>query len=97
MARPKKGTPGDAEAGERWRKTITEKYGSVAEFMARVGRKGGSVCGTKGGFAADNERARRAGALGGSHSRRGYTLVDKDEKSLHYIHNESGKIVEVAR
>lgn len=45
------------------------KYGD--DFYARIGRKGGKAPKrTPPGFAADRELARRAGAIGGSISRR---------------------------
>lgn len=48
--------------------TNRQKYGS--EFYARIGAKGGRN-GHTGGFAADPELAKRAGAKGGKISRRG--------------------------
>lgn len=59
---------GTVAGGRRAAKTNALKYG--ADFYARIGRKGGRN-GHTGGFAADPERARIAGAKGGSKSRRG--------------------------
>lgn len=76
MARQRKGEKGCEEANNKWRQTMIKKLGSeeaVSEFARRIGRKGG-VNGRgpdyKGGFAADPERARTAGAKGGKNSRR---------------------------
>lgn len=76
MARPKKGTKEGKKATAKWRKTMRERYGGkegVHEMMRTIGSKGGqSGCGPdyKGGFAANLERARIAGAKGGKKSRR---------------------------
>jgi general stress protein YciG len=48
----------------------TNKARHGADFYARIGRKGG-VKGTTGGFYANRELARKAGAKGGRISRRG--------------------------
>ena len=73
MARPKKNTPAGKIANEKWRATMAERYGSVTEKMretGRIGGRNGKGPDYKGGFAADNERAKIAGAKGGSISRR---------------------------
>lgn len=73
MPRPKKNTKAGKIANEKWRKTMAERYGSVTEKMKQTGRIGGlngKGPDYKGGFAADNERAKKAGAKGGSISRR---------------------------
>lgn len=73
MSRASKNTPEGKRASEKWRKTMTERYGSVTEKMRQVGRIGGlngKGPDYKGGFAADNEIAKIAGAKGGSISRR---------------------------
>lgn len=49
-------------------KTVKERHG--ADFYREIGKIGGSKK-VKKGFATDIERAKRAGALGGSTSRRG--------------------------
>jgi general stress protein YciG len=50
------------------KKTNLERHGK--NFFATIGKVGGSATGVKKGFAADPERARRAGKLGGARSRR---------------------------
>lgn len=69
MARPKKGQPGYEEANRKWRETMEAKHGSASEFMAKIGRKGGQN-GHTGGFAANRELAKIAGAKGGKISTR---------------------------
>lgn len=59
---------GTREGGLRAAKTNTARYGK--DFYAKIGQKGGQK-GTTGGFAANPELARKAGAKGGSHSSRG--------------------------
>ena len=81
MARPKANTPEGKLASERWRKTMIKKYGSITEMAKKNGRKGGQNGkgpDYKGGFAASVERARLAGAKGGSISKR----TSKYEKQL---------------
>ena len=73
MARPRKNTKAGKIANEKWRATMAERYGSVTEKMretGRIGGRNGKGPDYKGGFAADNERAKIAGAKGGSISRR---------------------------
>ena len=59
--------------------TNKERYGK--DFYAEIGRKGGKL-GKTGGFYADRELARRAGAKGGKISKRGKTvrnvMLDQD-------------------
>lgn len=81
MARPKRGAEGCEKANSRWRETMYEKYGGeegVHERMREMGRLGGQRSRT-GGFASDvvgadgltgRQRAKIAGAVGGSKSRR---------------------------
>lgn len=59
---------GTKAGGRRAAETNKRKYGS--DFYAEIGRKGGKN-GHTGGFAANPELARRAGAIGGRKSRRG--------------------------
>ncbi len=47
----------------------TNKMRHGKDFYARIGRKGGEN-GTTGGFAANRDLARKAGAIGGKKSRR---------------------------
>ena len=60
---------------------LTNKARHGADFYAKIGRKGGQN-GTTGGFAANRELARIAGAKGGKISRRGKakTAVKLDDK-----------------
>jgi general stress protein YciG len=51
-----------------------ERHG--ADFYSRIGRKGGKN-GHTGGFYANRELARRAGAIGGRKSRRGASKKDE--------------------
>lgn len=59
------GTP---NGGKKAAATNKAKYGS--DFYARIGKSGGQV-GHTGGFYANRELARKAGAMGGRISRRG--------------------------
>lgn len=59
---------GTKQGGQSAAATNKKKYGS--DFYARIGAKGGSL-GHTGGFAANRELARTAGAKGGTKSRRG--------------------------
>lgn len=57
----------------QWMKTMIKKHGSrkaVTEELKRIGSIGGKASGT-GGFYANRELARIAGAKGGAISRRG--------------------------
>ena len=59
---------GTKAGGIKAAKTNKRKWGR--KFYAEIGAKGGKACVPK-GFAADPERARRAGAKGGKISKRG--------------------------
>lgn len=59
---------GTKEGGKAARDTNMVRYGK--DFYARIGSKGGKI-GTTGGFYANRELARTAGAKGGKISRRG--------------------------
>ena len=59
---------GTKAGGQKAAQTNKEKYGD--DFYKRIGRKGGQN-GHTGGFAANPELARIAGAKGGAISRRG--------------------------
>lgn len=80
MARPKRGEPGHEQAMRRWKETMEARYGSASGFMAEIGKKGGSKTGVCKGFAADNERAKRAGAKGGKISKRGPAKKGKENE-----------------
>jgi general stress protein YciG len=58
---------GTKEGGKAAAATNKSKYGS--DFYAKIGAKGGKL-GRTGGFYADRELARKAGAMGGRISRR---------------------------
>lgn len=60
--------PGTKAGGKKAAKTNKKKYGR--EFYAQIGRKGGRN-GHTGGFAANPELAKIAGAIGGRKSKRG--------------------------
>lgn len=59
---------GTRQGGKKAAEENRKRYGS--DFYARIGSIGGKA-GHTGGFAADPELARRAGALGGKKSKRG--------------------------
>ena len=59
---------GNMVGGKKAAATNRERYGD--NFYASIGRKGGQN-GHTGGFAADPELARKAGAIGGKKSKRG--------------------------
>jgi len=60
---------GTTEGAAKAKKTILARRG--AQFYAEIGSKGGKIKGVKKGFAANPERARAAGKVGGARSRRG--------------------------
>lgn len=88
MSRPKANTPEGKRAIENWKKTMTEKYGSISEKMREVGRIGGmNGYGPdyRGGFAYSHEIASKAGAMGGYKSRRGFRFIKElNEKEALY-------------
>lgn len=59
---------GTKAGGQKAASTNKSRHGS--DFYAKIGQKGGRVKGTKGGFAANPELAKIAGAKGGRISRR---------------------------
>jgi general stress protein YciG len=58
----------------------TNKQRHGASFYAEIGKKGGKI-GRTGGFAANPELAKKAGALGGHKSKRGKSL-SKEERAI---------------
>ena len=60
---------GTALGAAKAKKTNLERHGK--EFYANIGRVGGQAKGVKKGFAANPERARQAGKVGGRRSKRG--------------------------
>lgn len=69
---------GTVEGGKQAAETNKKRFGG--DFYSKIGNIGGSVTNTKTpkGFAADRERARTAGALGGRKSRRGPISIYRD-------------------
>ena len=59
---------GTKEGGLKAATTNKQRHGD--DFYAKIGRKGG-LLGRTGGFYANRELARRAGAIGGKISKRG--------------------------
>lgn len=66
--------------GAKARETNYAKHGR--DFYARIGAMGGKN-GHTGGFAANPELARQAGAIGGRKSRRGKAPRDENGKIIH--------------
>lgn len=67
---------GTRQGGKKAAEENKKRYGE--DFYANIGRKGGKA-GHTGGFAADPELARRAGALGGKKSKRGPAKKKEEE------------------
>ena len=65
---------GTTKGGQKARDRNIEKYG--ADFYAKIGAKGGKM-GHTGGFFANRDLARKAGALGGRVSRRTKKIVEE--------------------
>ncbi len=78
---------GTKEGARKAAETNRRLHGN--DFYARIGRKGGQN-GTTGGFAANPELARIAGAKGGRISRRGPA-----KKSIKVDFEDSGSVVVV--
>ena len=64
------------------------------DFYRKIGAIGGRNS-NSGGFAADNVRARIAGATGGKYSRKGHKLIERTETSGTYRRLSDGAIVEI--
>lgn len=99
MPRPKKGQPGDIEATKKWHQTMQERYGAIGGahgFMQSIGSKGGRN-GTTGGYYANRELARTAGAIGGSISRRGLKFIRQENGKLYYIDKQGREVVHVQK
>lgn len=93
MPRPKKDTPEGREASRKWRETMEQRYGNITErqrIIGAMGGRNGKGPGYKGGFASNSEFAKKAGAKGGSKSRRGKSYKEQWEK----IENEALKLYE---
>ena len=75
--------------------TAQKNLAKDPDYYRKIGAIGGSVNGTKGGFAADHVRARIAGSMGGRYSRRGHKLIERTETSGTYRRLSDGAIVEI--
>ena len=93
---------GTAEGARKTAQKIKERYGR--EFYVRLGRKGGAAGGNGRGFACKRtdvngltgpERARIAGARGGSVGRRGYKYLYEKFGNRYYENRKTGKIEKV--
>lgn len=69
---------GTKDGGAKCYNTIITRYGD--NYYKAMGRKGGLVCGTKKGFAANIELARQAGRKGGKISRRGKSHETRQDR-----------------
>ena len=84
----------------RVQKYMSQGYGEiearkmVSDDYRRIGAIGGSVKGTEGGFAADKNRARVSGALGGHRSKRGYKYIKDTIDGSLYIDVVTDEVVE---
>lgn len=103
MARPKKTTPEGKIASEKWRQTMIEKYGSVTNKMRETGRIGGQNGkgpDYKGGFAANHEYARKAGAKGGLISRRKskyYEVFEENRSAIEAVLRSTATVKDLAK
>lgn len=84
---------GTQAGGLKAKRTNTKLYGK--NFYREIGALGGRA-GTTGGFFANPQLARTAGALGGLHSRRGWKLVTIYEGWLFYKQKDGKKIIAVS-
>lgn len=85
---------GTKAGGLRAAATNKKIYGE--DFYARIGARGGRN-GTTGGFFGDPERARKAGAKGGSRSKIGYAIVKETRWSIYYENKQTGAILKVKK
>ena len=60
---------GTVAGGIKTRENLYEKYGR--DYFRNIGRKGGKACNPYKGFGSSQERAKRAGSIGGKISKRG--------------------------
>ncbi len=103
MPRPKKDTPEGIAATKKWRETMTKKYGSITERQKIIGAKGGKNGrgpDYKGGFASNSELARKAGAKGGSISKRGQSYQiqwDNNKELIKRYLDEGYSMAEISR
>lgn len=78
---------GTKEGGAKAAATNKKNHGE--DFYKRIGSKGGRVCCTRGGFAANPELAKKAASIGGKRSKRGSS---KDTKWV-LIHKMTGEVI----
>lgn len=76
---------GTKAGGQKAAATNKARHGS--NFYATIGKRGGEN-GTTGGFAANRELARKAGAIGGKVSRRRKKVVSDDQAQASDQNNE---------
>ena len=68
---------GTVAGGMKAKESCYEKYGR--DYFKNIGRKGGEVCNPYKGFGSAQERAKRAGSIGGKLSKRGPAKKKKEE------------------
>ena len=68
---------GTVAGGMKAREIFYEKYGR--DYFKNIGRKGGEVCNPYKGYGSSQERAKRAGSIGGKISKRGPAKKKKEE------------------
>lgn len=85
---------GTKAGGKKASATNRKIYGE--DFYKVIGAKGGRN-GTTGGFYGDPERARKAGAKGGSKSKIGYAIVKETRWSIYYENKQTGAILKVKK
>lgn len=103
MSRPRKNTPEGKIASEKWRQTMIEKYGSVTDKMretGRIGGRNGRGPDYEGGFAANHERAKKAGAKGGRISRRTskyHQIFEENRSAIEAVLRSSATVKDLAK
>lgn len=103
MSRAAANTPEGRRASEKWKRTMQQKYGGASNFMkgiGAIGGKNGRGPDYGGGF-CNRELARKAGAKGGSISKRTKThyseIWDKELPRIIAMIKEDKSDVEIAR
>ena len=79
---------GTLSGGLKAKRTILARHGS--DFYKRIGAIGGKN-GHTGGFAANHELAKIAGAKGGRIGKRGKKLVEKTEENIYIYENKTNE------
>ena len=85
---------GNRIGGRKAATTNKKLYGE--DFYARIGAKGGRN-GTTGGFYGKPEKARIAGAKGGTKSKMGYHIIKETRWSIFYENIQTGAILKVKK